>query len=83
MSEAYDLLIDRLTNYLGLSADDLGPTVTFEELELDSFAMVELGLSLQEDLGFFLPEELDPQTTLEQAAQTMRHTAAEGAQGPQ
>lgn len=83
LSEAYDLLVEQLTNHLGLEASILGPDTTFEELELDSFAMVELGLSLQDELGFFLPEELAPQTTLAQAAQSMRQTASEGTRDPQ
>ncbi|RNL86973.1 acyl carrier protein [Halostreptopolyspora alba] len=83
MSEAYDLLVDRLTNQLGLDRDEIGPDMTFEELRLDSFAMVELGLMLHEELGVFLFEEFDPQTTLAQAAERMSHTTNESAQEQQ
>ncbi|TQN32433.1 acyl carrier protein [Haloactinospora alba] len=83
MSTSYDLIVDQLTNQLGLDASEIGPDTTFEELQLDSFAMVELGLMLHEETDVFLFEEFDPQMTLAQAAEHMSRTSNENARGPQ
>jgi len=48
-----------LVNRIGLPADAIGddPSVSFEQLGLDSLAFVEIQLAMQQEYGFTIPDE--------------------------
>ncbi|SEG19721.1 acyl carrier protein [Nonomuraea solani] len=70
MANAYEQLHEVLVTKFNVSSDDLQPETTFEALDLDSLAIVEVAVSLQERLGVPIEEEefATPETTLRQAA---------------
>ncbi|MEO3755648.1 acyl carrier protein [Streptomyces sp. B6B3] len=62
-------LIELLTTRFGLDEASLGPEVTFDSLELDSLALVEFSLVLQEH--FTVPvgeEEVSAESTVDEVA---------------
>ncbi|MET8130183.1 acyl carrier protein [Streptomyces sp. NPDC005231] len=56
MSVAYDRLVSLLTLKLGVASEDVAPDITFEELEVDSLALVELTDILDAEFGVKLEE---------------------------
>ncbi|MCK8676090.1 phosphopantetheine-binding protein [Streptomyces lichenis] len=66
MADSYPAITRILTESFGVEADALRPDATFDELELDSLALVELSLLLEERTGHRL-EELPATATLAEA----------------
>ncbi|MEU6485879.1 phosphopantetheine-binding protein [Streptomyces sp. NPDC046887] len=67
MADSYPAITRILTESFGVEADALRPDATFDQLELDSLALVELSLLLEERTGHRL-EELPATATLAEAA---------------
>jgi acyl carrier protein len=61
MSVQFDQLKDILVNNLKVSADQVTPEATWEDIELDSLAIVELSLLLEQECGL----EIDDKELLE------------------
>lgn len=66
-------LLALLTQHLEIDADpaDLTPTTSFESLDVDSLALMELVVAAEEEFGIVLPEDtldLSPSSTLADAA---------------
>ncbi|MET9955060.1 phosphopantetheine-binding protein [Streptomyces sp. NPDC006339] len=66
-------LVTLLTEHLDVKVDpgDLTPSTTFESLDVDSLALMELVVAAEEEFGTILPEEtldLSPASTLAEAA---------------
>jgi len=55
MADMKDILVNRV----GLPADAVGddPSVSFDDLGLDSLAFVEIQLAVQQQYGFSIPDE--------------------------
>ncbi|GAA3462776.1 acyl carrier protein [Saccharothrix longispora] len=51
-----DELIVILTDTVGVPVEDIGPDTTSEQVELDSLALVELSVALEEKLGVAITE---------------------------
>ncbi|MEV8314373.1 phosphopantetheine-binding protein [Streptomyces sp. NPDC059900] len=69
MSSTYDRLVGLLTKGFGVEADEVAPENTFEDLELDSLALVELTLAAQEEFGITLTDDdLHAKNTMAEAA---------------
>ncbi|MDX3131221.1 acyl carrier protein [Streptomyces europaeiscabiei] len=62
-SDTYDLVRAALTSTFRIPEDELSPDVTLEQLELDSLALAELILVLEESLGVKADGELATRTT--------------------
>ncbi|MFJ8403584.1 acyl carrier protein [Streptomyces microflavus] len=59
-----------LTTRFGVDESDATPEATFSALELDSLALVELSLALQESFGVSVgDDELNAEHTISEAAQ--------------
>ncbi|MFI6347973.1 acyl carrier protein [Streptomyces sp. NPDC050560] len=75
--------VSLLTDHFPLDRARLVPDATFESLEMDSLALMEMVTIAEEDLGFELPDEamdLTPATTLGEAVRALnlapaRHAA--------
>ncbi|WP_433543772.1 phosphopantetheine-binding protein (plasmid) [Streptomyces sp. CA-294286] len=67
MSASYPVLVEVLTESLGVDADLVDPEATFEDLDLDSLSLLELVLILEERTGQ-RPESLSASSTLAEAA---------------
>jgi acyl carrier protein len=65
--EAYEVLVDRLCKHLGVSPDQIRPEATFNDLGLDSLAMVELAVVIREVHGV-RPLDIGAQATLAETA---------------
>ncbi|MER5256131.1 MULTISPECIES: phosphopantetheine-binding protein [unclassified Streptomyces] len=62
------LLVTILTEKFGLPADEVLSGASFEELDIDSLILVELGLILRKEIGIVLEEgELKSSFTLDDA----------------
>ncbi|MFD4628982.1 acyl carrier protein [Streptomyces sp. NPDC058284] len=69
MSSTYDRLVGLLAKGFGIEADEVVPENTFEDLELDSLALVELTLAVQEEFGISLTDDdLQAKSSLAEAA---------------
>ncbi len=53
----YDKIVEKLTDALGISADEITPETTFESLGIDSLATVEMVMELEDELGVQLDLE--------------------------
>ncbi|MFJ9088136.1 acyl carrier protein [Streptomyces sp. NPDC102384] len=61
-----------IAEHFGLPEEELRSGVTFDELEIDSLVLVELGLILRKVMGIVLLEgELKPSHTLETAVEVI------------
>ncbi|MEV6024657.1 acyl carrier protein [Streptomyces sp. NPDC052036] len=56
MSAVYERLVVLLTTKLGVSPDDVSPDATFENLDIDSLALVELTDILDSEYGISIEE---------------------------
>lgn len=75
----YHLLTTLLHERFQVPADRMNDHTTFQELELDSIAVIEVFVVLSEQLGIDVDDSLArPATTLSQAAAIL----ADGAAGP-
>ncbi|MBT2493933.1 acyl carrier protein [Streptomyces sp. ISL-96] len=69
MSEAYDVVAEILTGKFQVPAEQVTPEATLGALELDSLALVEFDLTLQERIGVrFGSDAVTAGTTLAEAA---------------
>lgn len=65
MSTTRDEFYGMLTDKLGVSSAEATPGTTFETLDLDSLALIELTVLVQKRFGVLLDEtELTPERTL-------------------
>lgn len=65
MSTTQDRLFQLMTDKLGFTADELSTTATFESLDLDSLALIELSVSVQKEFGVVVDETaMTPEHTL-------------------
>lgn len=70
MSTRTELITSTLTETFDLDPAQVTPECTFEDLGLDSLALVEMGLMLQERTGISL-EDVPLRTTIEELAARM------------
>ncbi|MGF1425386.1 acyl carrier protein [Kitasatospora sp. LaBMicrA B282] len=71
MTPVLPLVTSCLVDHFGRDAADIGPQSTFEKLEMDSLALVELLTILHSDHGLHIPEDfsaLDADASLADAA---------------
>lgn len=81
MTAIYDTLVDLLVNRFQVGREEIGPEVTFEDLDLDSLFLVELLLVLQSELGVEIPEDAaTPRDTISRAAEVIADQLAVAAQ---
>ncbi|QNP68958.1 acyl carrier protein [Streptomyces roseirectus] len=72
MSDVYHRMVRLLQTGFGLEPDEISPDQTFDDLELDSLAMVELSLAAQEEFGVPVDDEdISPQDTVSRAAEVI------------
>ncbi|PVE10566.1 phosphopantetheine-binding protein [Streptomyces scopuliridis] len=75
-------IIAIVTEHFGIDPAEITPTTTFEDLDMDSLALAETVVVLEDQLGLELPEiegAFSPAVTLAQAAEAfaqLRATAA-------
>jgi acyl carrier protein len=70
MSDAYDQLVNILVTRFEVEPDEVRPDITFEELELDSLFLVELGLVVQQELGVKITDDdANPRSTIASVAE--------------
>jgi acyl carrier protein len=68
MSTVYDRLSNLLITKFGVGAAEIAPDVPLSELELDSLALVEVAMAVQEEFGVDIGEsELAPKHTMADA----------------
>jgi acyl carrier protein len=75
MSKVYEMVAEGLILHLGLDPELVRPEATFTELGVDSLAMIELALILEDAHGIDA-EGIDPASTLAQAAAYLEHAIA-------
>ncbi|MBM4791674.1 acyl carrier protein [Streptomyces sioyaensis] len=78
MPTSTELITTTLTETFDLDPADVTPERTFEELGLDSLALVEMGLMLQERTGISL-DDVPLHTTIDGLAALMDRAEAEQA----
>ncbi|MEU6370183.1 acyl carrier protein [Streptomyces sp. NPDC046931] len=66
MSDLHDEVAQRLSDTLGIDKSLITPDVTFVELKIDSLALVEFSVVLDEEYGV-PPLELTPDSTIGEA----------------
>jgi acyl carrier protein len=65
----FERLTALLNSRFGVPSDELRPDATFDELDLDSLALVELVMVVQKEFGVpFGEDEISPQATVADAA---------------
>ena len=78
MSDTYDRLVTLLVRVVGLEADEISPDVTFRQLEVDSLALVELGLAAQQEFGTEIQDDdLELDATVTAVAEMVERKLAE------
>ncbi|MER5280277.1 acyl carrier protein [Streptomyces sp. NPDC002809] len=78
MSDTYDRLVTLLVRVCGLEADEISPTVTFRALEVDSLALVELGLAAQQEFDTPIEDDdLELDATVADAAAMVERKLAD------
>ncbi|MFH8367586.1 acyl carrier protein [Streptomyces sp. NPDC018031] len=72
MSSTYDRLVTLLGDGFGIEPGEVTPETTFEELDLDSLALVELTLTAQDEFGIQLADDdLQASNTLAKTAEVL------------
>ncbi|MGW6568393.1 acyl carrier protein [Streptomyces sp. NPDC054975] len=72
MSDTYPRLVQLLVKNFGFETDEVTPEDTFSKLELDSLALVELTLTVQQEFGVKLSDDdLGSEDTLGQAVEVI------------
>ncbi|MCA1655128.1 MAG: acyl carrier protein [Pseudonocardiaceae bacterium] len=67
MTTMQDRFYDLLNTKLGIPANELSTENTFEDLDLDSLALIELSVAVHKEFGVVLDEtELSPEHTVGQ-----------------
>lgn len=73
MSDTYDRLVKLLVDNFGYEAGEVTAEQTFSDLELDSLALVELTLAVQQEFGIKLSDDdLSSDDTLAQAVKVVQ-----------
>jgi acyl carrier protein len=78
----YGILTGYLTDHFGVDPETINEHRTFAELELDSLAVVELAVLLEDGLGILLPDDasaFSPDLTLAEALRYLEQLRAESA----
>ena len=57
MTATYDRVASLLSDRLGVTADDISPEATFDELDLDSLDLVEFALGAEEEFGVRISDD--------------------------
>lgn len=57
MNDVYERLVGLLNRGFGVEPGEVSPETTFNELEMDSLALVELGLAAQEEFGVAIGDD--------------------------
>ncbi|WP_019544469.1 acyl carrier protein [Streptomyces sulphureus] len=81
MPQFQDRMIRLLAEQLGVDAEELRPEQTFRELGVDSLALVELVVAVENDLDLGFPAELDGvsrESTLGEACSVLEALAVPG-----
>ncbi|WP_405096560.1 acyl carrier protein [Micromonospora sp. NBC_01412] len=80
MTDVYQQMVEILTTRFETEPDEIGPDVTFEELDLDSLFMVELALVLQKEFNIRIADEdATPRTTIGGLASVIEASLARAA----
>lgn len=75
MNTVYPRLVRLVVTGFGIPEDQVTPDATFEDLEFDSLALVELAVSVQEEFGIAIEEgAVTPQDTLTRVAELIDNT---------
>ncbi|MBB4893591.1 acyl carrier protein [Streptomyces olivoverticillatus] len=82
MEPVYDLMAHLLTEHFGVPAEEITPDSTFEQLDIDSLARVEMITLLEDHLQVTLRQEPEG-TTLGEAAAYLERLVAESGAGPE
>jgi acyl carrier protein len=53
----YDTIVSLLDDKFGISADEVSPQSTFEELDLDSLDLVEFSMAAEDELGVKITDD--------------------------
>ncbi|MGI5350587.1 acyl carrier protein [Streptomyces sp. CA-250714] len=72
-----------LSEQLAVAPEEISPERTFRELEVDSLALLELLVTVENDLGLERPADLrdiDQDATLAEAARTLERAVREAAE---
>ncbi len=66
------LIIEILADKFGIAPEDVSPSTLFDDLAVDSLALLEMALVLEKRLGVAIPEGmLKGQQSIEEAAQAV------------
>lgn len=57
MSAVYDTVKQLLVDKFGVSEEEISPSATFSDLDLDSLDLVEFALAAEEELGVRITDE--------------------------
>lgn len=82
MSAVYDKVKQLLVDKFGVPEDEISPTATFTDLDLDSLDLVEFALAAEEELGVRITdEEAEQLDTLDDTVKLLEQkgAAVEGA----
>jgi acyl carrier protein len=73
----YDKIVAMLDDKFGVSADEVTPESSFEELDLDSLDLVEFSMAAEDDLGVKITD--DEAAELKTVGDAVRLLEAKGA----
>ncbi|CAN5403443.1 acyl carrier protein [soil metagenome] len=73
----YDKIVAMLDDKFGISADEITPESSFEELDLDSLDLVEFSMAAEDDLGVKITD--DEAAELKTVGDAVRLLEAKGA----
>lgn len=80
MEDVYERFVSILTDRFAIPEDQIRPDATFFELDLDSLDLVELALSVEEELGVKIEdEELENIETVQDAVDAVKNKAGASA----
>ncbi|MFD9537371.1 acyl carrier protein [Streptomyces sp. NPDC060010] len=74
MHVSYQTLAGYVSYHFGIEAETLRPDITFEELEMDSLALMELVVVIESETRIQIPDDagdIGPHTTLAEAAEAV------------
>ncbi|MFD9337402.1 acyl carrier protein [Streptomyces sp. NPDC060028] len=79
MHVSYQVLAGFVSYHFGIEPETLRPDITFEELEMDSLALTELVVVIENETGIQIPDDagdIGPHTTLAEAAEVVSRIGA-------
>ncbi|MFC6066333.1 acyl carrier protein [Streptomyces ochraceiscleroticus] len=83
--DLHECLVAQIAEQTALPPEELLPERTFRELDIDSLALVELIVAIENDTGLDLPPDLpgvDRDTTLAEAARVLETLSVTAAEAP-